>query len=617
MKEKAESKETKLINPVRKCVTGIVITVILSAIVWTVMLIINIMATQDAENYVSYLKNIFNAAKEPVMDTRYDGIFGTAEEIALNIEEATTEYFGQCQRKADLTARACYNRVSEQGDAAIGKLGKGGIVKIENGKVLLGDGIRTGIRNFPEMGMNSGGMFDYTTPTMTGSRRDKLVYSRIKGSYYYVEIVDGRKMLDYINKYVDYAEELVSVELAYNVDLYLVCPDREKSKYFYNLEGDLVYHFLLGYGSNEILSTEDIGLPSSREELLALNGQLAAVDSDDAVSYQVREVPELDCILIILTSDWVSLEQAVEETVAGVFVILVLTITFIIWISSVYGEMFTGLITDKKKGKYAPGRIRLIALSYGIIGALLVFGASLFFRSLNSIYKEITKDQRTLEEIETTINNNAEHLEKRESARKALYLEYARRVAELIEKDPELNNKEDLRALDRIIGSEYIMLFDSEGRQIGTSSDYINMELAQEDPDHPVSSADFRRILKGVPGIVHSAFKDEVTGRKLEQYGVRMIDEKTGQYGVLLLAVEPEEIADQEESIDRILRNLTPTGKLSLLIDHTDTRVSNISSKDFVYIYQLASDCGFGDHMLRDNAADFTRIMGVKHLCVS
>ena len=617
MKGKAESKEIKIINPVRKCVTGMVITMILSIVVWIVMLIINILSTQDVANYVSYLKSILDAAKKPVMDTRYDGIFGTAEEIAVNIEEATAEYFGQCQRKVDMTARACYDRVSEQGDAAIGKLGKGGIVKIENGEVLLGDGMRTGIRNFSEMGMNSGGMFDYTTPTRTGSRRDKLVYNRIKGPYYYVEIVDGREMLDYINKYVDYTEELVSVELAYDVDIYLVCPDRENSKYFYNFESDIVYHFMLGYGRNEFLSTEDIGLPSGREELLALNGQWAAVNTDDAVSYQVREVPELDCILIILTSDWVSLEQAVDETVAGVFVILVLTTTFIIWLSSVYGEMFTGLITDKKKEKYAPGRIRLIALSYGIIGALIVFGASLFFRSLNSIYKEITKDQRTLEEIEAVINNNADHLEKRESARKALYLEYARRVAELIEKDPELNNKEDLRALDRIIGSEYIMLFDSEGRQIGTSSNYINMELAQEDPDHPVSSADFRRILKGVPGIVHSAFKDEVTGRKLEQYGVRMIDEKTGQYGVLLLAVEPEESADLEESIDRILRSLTPTGKLSLLINHKDTRIYNSSSKDFLYLYHLASDIGVGEHMLRDSAADFARIMGVKHLCVS
>ena len=225
MKAKAESKEIKIINPVRKCVTGMIIAAVLSIIVWMIMLVINILSTQEGSNYVA-------------------GIFRTAEEIAYNIDEANSEYFNQCQRKADLSARSCYDRVSEEGDAAIGKLGKGGIVKIENGEVKLGDGMRWGIRNYPEMAANSGGMFEYVTPTMNGrSRRDTLVYSRIKGPYYYVEIVDGREILDYVDKYVDYVDELMSIEAAYEVDLALVCPDRENSKYFYNLPTDLVYYF--------------------------------------------------------------------------------------------------------------------------------------------------------------------------------------------------------------------------------------------------------------------------------------------------------------------------------------------------------------------------------------
>ncbi len=616
MKEKAESKEIKIVNPVRKCVTGIVIAVILSMIVWIVMLIINILSTQQAANYVAYLSKMLGVEKEPVVELRYEGIFRTAEEIASNIDEATAEYFDQCRRKADLTARACYARVSEQGDAAVGKLGKGGIVKIENGEVLLGEGMRSGIRNFPDMVLSDGGLFDYVTPTMKGNRRDKLVYSRIKGPYYYTEIVDGREMLNYVDKYVDYDEEFLSIEIAYGVDLVLVCPDRENSKYFYNLDSDLVYFLPMTY-SEESADAVDYGIPSTREELLAMNGAWTAENADDPTGFIVREVPELDSVLIIKTHEWYALTQAVDETGTGVFVIIILTVTFIIWLTSVYGEMTTGLITDKKKEKYAPGRIKLIALSYGIIGALIVFGSSLFFRSLNSIYKEISRDQGTLSVIDTKIDNNEGHLKKRSDARKALYLEYARRTAELIEKNPQLNNKEDLSALIRIIGAEYVMLYDSDGKEIGTSADYINMELAQEDPDHPVSSADFRRILKGVPGIVHSAFKDEVTGRTLEQYGVRMNDPNSGQYGVLILAVKPEEDADEHETINRILRSLTPIGKLSFVIDHEDGFINNTSSDEFAYYVFPASDLGFGNHMFRDNAADFERINGAKHLCIS
>ena len=48
MKEKAKSKESKIVNPVRKCVTGMILAVILSLIVWSIMLVINIMSTQEA-----------------------------------------------------------------------------------------------------------------------------------------------------------------------------------------------------------------------------------------------------------------------------------------------------------------------------------------------------------------------------------------------------------------------------------------------------------------------------------------------------------------------------------------------------------------------------------------
>ena len=219
--------------------------------------------------------------------------------------------------------------------------------------------------------------------------------------------------------------------------------------------------------------------------------------------------------------------------------------------------------------------------------------------------------------INTKIDANEGHLKKRSDARKALYLEYARRAAELIEKNPQLNNKEDLSALNRIIGSEYIMLYDSDGKEIGTSSDYINMELAHEDPDHPVSSADFRRILNGVPGIAHSAFTDEVTGRTLEQYGVRMIDPNSGQYGVLILAVKPEKNQDARESVNRTLRSLTPTGKVSVVIDREKAEITNSSSDEFAYINFDAKSVGFGDNMFRDGVADFARIDGQKHLCIS
>ena len=106
MKEKAKSKESKIVNPVRKCVTGMILAVILSLIVWSIMLVINIMSTQEASNFVSYMLNRFGAENNQVTDLRYEGIFRNAEEIGQNIGEASEKYDEHSQRMVNLTARA-------------------------------------------------------------------------------------------------------------------------------------------------------------------------------------------------------------------------------------------------------------------------------------------------------------------------------------------------------------------------------------------------------------------------------------------------------------------------------------------------------------------------------
>ena len=607
----------KIVHPARKLVFGILLALILTGVLWMILLIINIMSTQQFVNLINYYSTS-GEENNKNSDKRFDGILGTCDEIARDIDEAVKEYYDQWQCKVDLSSRACFEMVSEQGDAAIGKLGQGAIIKVEDGEVILSDGIRSGIRNYPEIAEQPAGRLDYITPTMSGNRIDTLFFSRIKGPYYYVEIVDGREMLKYLDKYVNYDEIFAGIENAYGVMLYIVCPDRENSRYFYNLNGDLIYYYGKAYEDRGIdtNNTEDYKFPASREELLALDGEMTP-GGDMALSYIVREVPSLDAVLIVVADSMDAFSKAIDETAAGVMVILILTITFVVWAVSVYKEMTQGLITDKKKEMYAPGRMRIIALSCGVLGAIIVFGASVFFRSLNNIFLQITDNQDKLSVIDERISNNADYLEKRINSRRSLYLDYAKRTAELIEKNPQLNNKEDLQAINKIIGAEYIILFDSEGRQTGTSSDYINMELGREDADHPVSSADFRRLLKGVPGIAHSAFKDEVTGRVLEQYGVRMKEGATGKYGALIIAVEPANDDENFKSINGILRSLTPAGMLSFMVNPKTGVFTYSMSDEFLEYYYFAKDLGLGDSIIRDGVSDFARIEGVKYLVVS
>ena len=218
----------KIINPTKKLIGGVILTLILSAIAWLVILIVSSLSTKQVKAYLNDRMGVENDASIDM----YNSITSTGVEIAVEIEEVVQAYFGHLQTKANLSARASYETVSALGDDSIGKVGDGVIAKVENGKITLPVGSRVGAHKYVDQITEDRGLIDYDTPTMSGSRKDTLVYSRIKGPYYYLEIVNGEDMLYYIDKYVNIDDMLEGIEAAYNVSLYLVCPDRKKSKYF-------------------------------------------------------------------------------------------------------------------------------------------------------------------------------------------------------------------------------------------------------------------------------------------------------------------------------------------------------------------------------------------------
>ena len=133
------------------------------------------------------------------------------------------------------------------------------------------------------------------------------------------------------------------------------------------------------------------------------------------------------------------------------------------------------------------------------------------------------------------------------------------------------------------------MIYDASGREIGTSSNYINMELGDPNADKPLSSADFRRILKGVPAIYHGPFVDEVTGRKLEQIGVRMNDTQNGGYGVLLIAIEPNKNeTDLETKIDSIMHSLSSSKAFCFSIDTGKMEIKNSGLEELYPEYPIS-----------------------------
>ena len=588
-----------MINPRKKMITGIILALLMSAVLWAAMIGYNLIFDMG---YLRVLQN-----KEA--DEKYMSVVDTIRALGGRYEDAYDSFYSLVQVKADMAAKACYKIASEGGDACIQKYRKGSVVKIEDGTMTTPAGARQGLLKYAGEITGERGTLIYDTPTINGVRKDILVYSHVKGPYYYVEIINGMEAYKHVKQYVQVNSLLDGLEYVNGLTVVLTCPDHENSRFFFCYPSDMVYN---GVSASWGGDSEDSDYAAALEQLNG-SGVMTGEDQDALLRYFTTDLEEMDCKLTLIIRETDMLVQALESSMVGNVVIAALCIVFVVYVASIYREMFCGVITNEKKGKYAPAKVRLNAISYGIVGILAVFVASLFIRSLSNLYLETENMRKTLEMLEWRLAQMSEEDKVEDEDRKTLYIEYGQRLAELLEKYPHLNEKENLQVLCETVGARYIMLFDANGKEVSSSSDYIGLELGT-DPNS--STTDFRRILKGVPSIAHDAVRDEVTGRTLELVGVRMNDHTNGGYGVLIFAIKPiDREQTVEDEINAAMRSLTAPGKICFTVDPQTKMIVHAGAEDFEFAN--AADLGLKDSMIRDGISDFVRIYGKKHYCIS
>ena len=597
-----------MISPRKKRIKGIIIVLLLVGALCCAIVLVNLIGP---DGIITMDEMVNKSTDGGNLEYKVDRIGEIALQVADNLEEAHKTYYSQVQAGADIVAEGLRDAARTQGDRVITKLNYGGVVKIENGEIVIPQGMRNGIRKYVDQITGTKGHFLYDTITMDGVRKDTVVFSKIEGPYYYVEIISGDKLDDFVDEYADYWMAFITASMSYELSLTVICPDREHSRYFFNLPDELVFT-----SDDEYLDGLE-NMPTSTEEILRLNGAVSVDENGYAKRYIVREFEPLDSLIIIEAPCLNSILQVIDQTKVGIYAILTLCLVYVVWITSVYKDMFRGNLTEEKKRMYSPLRLRIISVSYGILSVLLVFGISNYARTLNTLYRESNNLASALSMLDARIETVKMNRKSISQLRKGRYVDYAERVAGLIEKRPEYNDKEKLRVLNEIIGTEYIMIYDASGREIGTSSNYINMELGDPNADKPLSSADFRRILKGVPAIYHGPFVDEVTGRKLEQIGVRMNDTQNGGYGVLLIAIEPNKNeTDSETKIDSIMHSLSSSKAFCFSIDTGKMEIKNSGLEELYPEYPI-SYLGIKESSVRGNMEDFIKIQGISCYCVT
>ena len=284
---------------------------------------------------------------------------------------------------------------------------------------------------------------------------------------------------------------------------------------------------------------------------------------------------------------------------------LIIFVTILTYFFSVLKYITTHKLTKQQAAQYHPKSLRRTVLMLGLAGALIVFIATAVFQTLDSIHEESINGAKQISRLFEYVGKTvSEQLADEKQREEKMYVEHGSRIASLIAQDPEAVSREQLTEYCDRYGMDFIMLFDPDGNETVSSTDYVGFTM---DAGLGENSADFRRLLMGIPSVIHEVSFDPLTERERQFIGVRVpVDDR---YGALIMAIRPD-----MKSIDEIdiLSQFHFPDHSNRLIFYTNQETGEIlKASDSTLIGKTTVECGLPERSLQDGYTDFAVFNGV------
>ena len=243
--------------------------------------------------------------------------------------------------------------------------------------------------------------------------------------------------------------------------------------------------------------------------------------------------------LVLFISRASVLSDSLNVCLLVTLVAVLLAVVLIVWIS----EVRKFLVRRKSKteiiNRYHPSIIKHKIRTATVLTVAAVLFTGMFSSAIGSLYSVTWDSQNTLSAVEEMTTEHKSIVKYKVERMNALDSEHARIIADAIYKDPKLRTKKNLSAFREILSANYIMVYDSEGREILTDSPYINMNIGGLSTSEMHT---FRRVLNGEAEAYLNNVTDNVTGVKSDLIGVRMpsiSEENPDGYNLLVISFPP------------------------------------------------------------------------------
>ena len=457
----------------------------------------------------------------------------------------------------------------------------GFVVRVKNGVITLPEDLSEIIDFVPELDPS---LFASETSNIyvdplnnVDLEKAYFVYTaKIAGPYYYVDITMQNEVAEAVYGTVRLLDTINDIEKSFNCRVLLVWNPSESGEAAAG-QGEEVSFFVMpkeAESSAEFPSGKtpaELGLSRSvfteKPESLVYGGKtyLSNFRYMTLLGYQTT------VILLNNFTDYAF--YAVNTVTLFVVLLLIAAVSLIMWIHWVQVYIRDNEISQAQISAYHPRSIYKRVGSVAVIGGIGIFLLAIFYQTITNLNRESIMNGEALKTVLSRLEEKTNNASERQKDEEDWMVYFAERVSDMMELNPGLRTKENLEVINDIIGIEYMMLFDHNGKEYASSDPVIGYSLSKTD-----FLKKFSDLLNGLNTLIGDPIIDENTQKTLQLTGTSIYvdDGNNFYYDVLILAndVGNSWQSGDERSVREFLENATPAGNLCIVIDKETNLVS-------------------------------------------
>ena len=385
----------------------------------------------------------------------------------------------------------------------------------------------------------------------TGTEKDRitevfLTSGKIAGEWYCVSWVPIEDYDSYIRSHLSEEHLPEILDMVHDVELFMVAAPSDDPA---ASEEDSMTLLHKTKGLSEFSTLADLGL--TREDLKAENFTLQTGRGETYICIPM-EVENLGYTLVCCNSIKGEKAAYMGDVLDLILFAAIMLAGMITWCYSVQWLVRKEALKEEDRKKYSPGVVKKRTTVLTLMAALTVTLFAFTIVMVQFLFQENRIAGNMLDIFSVQIEdakNSTPGIYALETER---YTELGKTVSSMITEDSSLLRKKSLSEIAEAISAEYLIVYDEKGAEAACSREYTGFTLP-EDPEDPFY--DFRRLLKGIPVIVHEPGKDMITGEQRSFVGIRYdIPGEKDIYGALLIALPSRDQVMAEENDNAVLR---------------------------------------------------------------